>query len=179
MPVVTAAIPSLDLPKAKLPRHIAIIMDGNGRWAQRQGLPRIEGHRRGALSVRRVTEECSRLGIEQLTLYCLSSENWKRPREELDFLMHLLQQYMVEERARIMEHNLRVAIIGRREGLPEGVLRDMDATVALSAANTGLRLCLAINYGGRAEVADAVRAIARQVAEGRLPPEAIGDHTAH
>jgi undecaprenyl diphosphate synthase len=177
MPVVTAAIPSLDLPKAKLPRHIAIIMDGNGRWAQRQGLPRIEGHRRGALSVRRVTEECSRLGIEQLTLYCLSSENWKRPREELDFLMHLLQQYMVEERARIMEHNLRVAIIGRREGLPEGVLRDMDATVALSAANTGLRLCLAINYGGRAEVADALRAIARQVAEGRLPPEAIGEAT--
>jgi undecaprenyl diphosphate synthase len=152
-------------------------MDGNGRWAQRQGLPRIEGHRRGVLSVRRVTEECGRLGIEQLTLYCLSSENWKRPRVELDFLMHLLQQYMVEERTRIMQHNVRVAIIGRREGLPEGVLRDMDATVAMSAANTGLRLCLAINYGGRAEVADAVRAIARQVGERRLPPETIDEAT--
>ena len=98
----------LDVPPAARPRHIAIIMDGNGRWAQRQGLPRIEGHRRGVASVRRTTEECARLGIEQLTLYCLSSENWKRPPDELDFLMHLLEQYMIEERSTIMEQNISV-----------------------------------------------------------------------
>jgi len=88
-----AACPLADVPVEKRPRHIAVIMDGNGRWAQRQGLPRIEGHRRGVASVRAVTEECARLKIEQLTLFCLSSENWKRPQAELDFLMHLLEQY--------------------------------------------------------------------------------------
>ncbi len=93
---------SVGLDAAKLPRHIAIIMDGNGRWAQAQGKERVEGHARGAQSVDEVTEECCRLGIEQLTLYCLSSENWKRPQNELDFLMHLLEQYMIEERATIM-----------------------------------------------------------------------------
>ena len=107
------------------------------------GLPRIEGHRAGVTSVRRVTEESARLGIGQLTLYCLSSENWKRPAEELDFLMRLLQQYLVEERPRIMEHNIRVKWIGRREGLPEVALRELDETVAIAAANTGLRVCLA------------------------------------
>ena len=98
-----------DVPREKLPRHIAVIMDGNGRWAGSRGLPRVEGHRAGVTSVRRVTEECSRLGIEQLTLYCLSSENWKRPAEELDFLLELLQKYLVEERPRIMEHNIQAA----------------------------------------------------------------------
>jgi undecaprenyl diphosphate synthase len=176
-PRETVTIPGLDVPRHKLPRHIAIIMDGNGRWAQRQGLPRIEGHQRGAMRVRCVTEECARLGIGQLTLYCLSSENWKRPRLELDFLMHLLRQYMVQERSVIMEHNIRVSIIGRREGLPEEVLRDMDATVALSAGNTGLRLCLAINYGGRGELVDAVRSIAGQVCQGALRPDAIDERT--
>jgi undecaprenyl diphosphate synthase len=173
----TAKLPSLDIPPEKLPRHVAIIMDGNGRWAQRQGLPRIEGHRRGALSVRRVTEECARLGIEQLTLYCFSSENWKRPPQELDFLMHLLQQYMIEERSGILQHNLRVCVIGRRDGLPAEVLREIDTTVALSAANTGLRLCLAINYGGRGELVDAVRSIAHDVRQGKLQPEQITEDT--
>src|SRR5918997_1986318 len=113
---LTAAIPDAlaAVPRERWPRHIAIIMDGNGRWAQRRGLPRIEGHRRGVASVRRITEECARLNIDQLTLYCLSSENWKRPQHELDFLMHLLEQYMIEERTTIMEQNVRVAVIGRR-----------------------------------------------------------------
>ena len=102
-----------------MPRHIAIIMDGNGRWARRQGLPRIEGHRRGASVVRRITEECARLGIQQLTLYCLSSENWKRPAEEIAFLMQLLEHYMVGERSLIMEQNIRVSVIGRRDGIFE------------------------------------------------------------
>jgi undecaprenyl diphosphate synthase len=162
---------------ANLPRHVAIIMDGNGRWAEQRGLPRIEGHRHGVESVRRVTEECSRLGIEQLTLYCLSSENWKRPPSELEFLLDLLQQYMIEQRSTIMEHNLQITVIGRRKGIPPETLAEMDKTVALSSANTGLRVCLAINYGGRAELVDAVRAIAADVRAGRLEPESIGEET--
>jgi undecaprenyl diphosphate synthase len=152
-------------------------MDGNGRWAQRQGLPRIEGHRRGVASVRRVTEECARLGIAQLTLYCLSSENWKRPPRELEFLMHLLEQYMIEERSTIMEQNIRVTVIGRRRDIPDAVQREMQKTIDMSAANTGLHLCLAINYGGRLELVDAVRKIADEVRAGRLAPEAIDEAT--
>ncbi len=176
-----AASVDFDVPLSKRPRHIAAIMDGNGRWAQRRGLPRIEGHRHGVASVRRTTEECTRLGIEQLTLYCLSSENWKRPAAELDFLMRLLQQYMVEERGTILRQNVRLAIIGRREGIPADVAREMDKTVEMSQENTGLRLCLAINYGARGELADAVRRIAALVKSGQLDPadvteETIGQH---
>jgi undecaprenyl diphosphate synthase len=166
-----------DVPPDRRPRHIAIIMDGNGRWAQRQGLPRIEGHRRGVASVRRTVEECARLKIEQLTLYCLSSENWKRPRHELEFLMHLLEQYMIEERSTIMSNNNRVAVIGRRDGIPDAVLAEIDKTIELSADNTGTRLCLAINYGGRAELLDAVRRIASKAKDGRLAPESLSEET--
>lgn len=176
-PATQIQTPPADLAPQKLPRHIAIIMDGNGRWAQRQGLPRIEGHRHGAASVRRTVEACARLGIEQLTLYCLSSENWKRPQLELDFLMHLLEQYLIEERASVIEHNLRLAVIGRREGLPPDVVREMETTIALSSTNTGLRVCLAINYGGRAELVDAVRQIAEEAARGALRPDQVGEQT--
>ncbi len=168
---------SFDVPPERLPRHIAIIMDGNGRWARQRGLPRIEGHRQGATSVRRVTDECARLGIEQVTLYCLSSENWKRPAEELEFLLQLLQHYLIEERPQIMEHNVRVAWIGRREGLPPEALRELDETVRLSGGNTGLCVCLAINYGARAEMVDAVRRIAAEVRDGTLDPAAITEET--
>jgi undecaprenyl diphosphate synthase len=140
-------------------------------------LPRIEGHRRGVASVRRVTEECARLGIEQLTLYCLSSENWKRPQGELDFLMHLLEQYMIEERSLIMEQNIRVTVIGRREGIPDATLAEMDKTISMTAGNGGMRLCLAINYGGRGEITDAARTIARDVAAGLLRPETIDEES--
>jgi undecaprenyl diphosphate synthase len=167
----------LEVPHEARPRHIAVIMDGNGRWAQRQGLPRIEGHRRGVASVRRVTEECARLDVEQLTLYCLSSENWKRPQRELEFLMHLLEQYMIEERSTIMEQNIRVNVIGRRSDIPEAVQREMQKTIDMSATNTGLRLCLAINYGSRLELVDAVREIAAEVKSGELAPEAIDEDT--
>jgi undecaprenyl diphosphate synthase len=166
-----------DVPAEKLPRHIAVIMDGNGRWAQQQGLPRIEGHAQGVESARRVTEECARLGIEQLTLYCLSSENWKRPQEELQFLMQLLHKYVVDQRASIMEHNIQVRLIGRRAGLPEHTLHEIDKTLEMSLGNSGLRLCMAINYGGRAELTDAVCQIARQVREGTLDPAAIDEQT--
>jgi len=171
----TAAADLLDVPADRRPRHIAVIMDGNGRWAQAQGLPRIEGHRRGVTSVRRTVEECARLGIEQLTLYCLSSENWKRPQGELDFLMRLLEQYMIEERETILGQNIQACVIGRRAGIAEPALREMDKTVEQSARNTGLRLCLAINYGARAELVDAIQHIARDVQQGRLALDAIAE----
>lgn len=165
------------LDPAKLPRHVAIIMDGNGRWAQSRGLPRIEGHRNGVTSVRRITEEGCRLGLEQLTLYCLSIENWKRPKQELDLLMALLDQFLVEERPTIMRNNVRLKVIGRREGMPAEVLARMDETIALSGGNTGMTLCLAINYGGRSELADAVRSLAEQVRSGSLETSQIDETT--
>src|SRR6478672_9402724 len=168
---------SVGLDPAALPRHIAIIMDGNGRWARAQGKERVEGHARGAKSVDEVTEECCRLGIGQLTLYCLSSENWKRPRAELDFLMALLQQYLLQERDKILRQNIRFTVIGRREGLPAEVLAEIDENERLTKANTGLTLCLAINYGARAEIVDAVRQIAGRVAREKLAVEAIDEAT--
>lgn len=159
----------------RLPRHVAVIMDGNGRWAEERGLPRHEGHRRGVKSVRATIEESCRLGIGQLTLYCLSSENWKRPQAELDFLMALLHQYLIDERAEIMEQNIRFTIIGRREGLPADVQREMDETIRLSANNTGLVLCLAINYGSRQEIVDAARTLAERVRRGELEPDDIDE----
>ena len=166
---------SVGLDPAKLPRHVAVIMDGNGRWARAQGKERVEGHARGAKSVDEVTEECCRLGIGQLTLYCLSSENWKRPKAELDFLMALLKQYLLQEREKILRQNIRFAVIGRRDGLPDEVLAEIDENARLTAANTGLTLCLAINYGSRAEIVDGVRAIAERVKRGELDPTAIDE----
>ena len=163
------------LDRTRLPRHIAIIMDGNGRWAQRHGWPRIEGHRRGVQSVRRVVEECSRLGLEQLTLYCFSSENWKRPEQELRLLMQLLEQYLIEERSELLRQNLQFAVIGRREGLGAGVLREIAGSENCTRENTGMRLCLAVNYGSRAELVDAMQRLARDVATGRLAPGDIDE----
>ena len=174
---LAAADPLADVPPARRPQHVAIIMDGNGRWAQRRHLPRIEGHRRGVASVRRTVEEAARLHLAQLTLYCLSSENWKRPQRELDFLMHLLEQYMIEERATIMRQNIAVRVIGRRDGIPPATLAEMDKTVQMSAANTGTRLCLAINYGGRGELVDVVRQIADEARSGKLDPATIDEGT--
>jgi undecaprenyl diphosphate synthase len=159
----------------RLPDHVAVIMDGNGRWARQRGLPRVEGHARGVTSVRATVEECCRLGIGHLTLYCLSSENWKRPQAELDFLMALLEQYLIQERAEIMDQNIRFRVIGRRSDLPEGVLKEIDENERLTQDNTGMGLNLAINYGGRTELIDAVRDLARQVQAGTLTPEAIDE----
>jgi undecaprenyl diphosphate synthase len=161
----------------RLPRHVAVIMDGNGRWAEQRGLPRVEGHRRGVQSVRATIEECCRLGIGQLTLYCLSVENWKRPQAEIDFLMVLLRQYLLAERAEIMDQNIRFVTIGRRSELPAEVVKEIDENVRLSRDNTGLTLCLAINYGSRTELVDAVRAVALQVQAGQLEPDNIDEIT--
>ena len=152
-------------------------MDGNGRWARALEKERVEGHARGAKSVDVVTEECCRLGIGQLTLFCLSSENWKRPKPEIDFLMALLKEYLLAERRKILEQNIRFAVIGRRNGLPAEVLDEIDENVRLTKANTGLTLCLAINYGSRGEIVDAVRAIATRAACGELPPGRIDEAT--
>ncbi|QDU20917.1 polyprenyl diphosphate synthase [Urbifossiella limnaea] len=166
---------SVGLDPAKLPRHVAVIMDGNGRWARTQGKERVEGHARGAKSVDDVTEECCRLGVGQLTLYCFSSENWKRPQPELEFLMALLKQYLLQERAKILRQNIRFAVIGRRDGLSADVLAEIDENVRLTRENTGLTLCLAINYGSRGEIVDAVKAIAGRVRRGELDPAAIDE----
>ena len=166
---------ALGLRPEQRPRHVAIIMDGNGRWAEARGLPRILGHRRGIASVRAVVEEGCRLGLEQLTLYCLSVENWKRPPRELQFLMRLLRHFLVVERAELMEQDVRLTMIGRREGLPADVLGELDRTAAETAENRGMNLCLAINYGGRTELADAARRLAEEVRDGRLDPDSIDE----
>ena len=168
-------IEAAGLDPERLPGHVAVIMDGNGRWAEERGLPRVEGHSRGVQSVRSTIEECCRLGLGQLTLYCLSVENWKRPKAELDFLMLLLHQYLMEERAEILEQNIRFTTIGRRDGLPDEVLREIDENVRLSRSNTGQTLCLAINYGARTELVDAARALAERVRRGELDPERIDE----
>jgi undecaprenyl diphosphate synthase len=163
------------LDPAKMPRHVAIIMDGNGRWAQERGLPRVEGHARGVQSVRSTIEEGVRLGLGQLTLYCLSVENWKRPQHELEFLMSLLHQYLIAERVEIMAQNICFRTIGRRSELPDNVLSEIDESVRVSRDNTGMTLCLAINYGGRTELVDAVRSLAERVSRGEIRPEAIDE----
>jgi undecaprenyl diphosphate synthase len=160
----------------RLPRHVAVIMDGNGRWAQERGGPRVEGHLRGADVVRATVTECCQLGLEQLTLYCFSAENWKRPADEVAFLMELLKQYLIDERQLLLEQNIRFTIIGRRDGIPADVQAEMDASIQQTSRNTGLILCLAINYGSRTEIVDAVRKLAQEVAAGNLKPDDIQDH---
>jgi undecaprenyl diphosphate synthase len=159
----------------QLPRHVAIIMDGNGRWAQARGMVRIMGHRQGIQSVRAVVEEGCRLGLEQLTLFCLSIENWKRPPRELQFLMRLLRHFLRIERRELMEQNVRLTMIGRREGLPPDVLREFDRTARLTADNSGMTLCLAVNYGARTEIADAARRLADDVRAGTLGLEQVDE----
>ncbi len=168
---------ALDVPPDRLPRHIAIIMDGNGRWAQERNQPRIAGHRAGARSVRDIVLECSRLGIRCLTLYSFSMENWKRPHNEVDALMELCMEYLVKERDELIENNIRFLQIGRREGLPAPLLEELDQTIAISSRCTGLTLCLALNYSSRTEITDAMQAIAADVKAGRLEPHDIDQNT--
>ena len=165
---VAAARAALGVRDERIPRSVAIIMDGNGRWARQRGLPRTAGHVEGANNVRRVVTEAAKLGLDALTLYSFSIENWSRPADEVNALMHLYAEYLRRERVTVMDHNIRLRHLGRREGLPDSVLRELDESLACSASNTGMYLCLALNYGSRAEITDAVRALARDVAEGSL-----------
>ena len=150
----------LDL--SQLPRHVAVIMDGNGRWAQRRHLPRMAGHKAGTETARTTIETCARLKIEALTLYAFSVENWRRPKAETDFLMQLLQEYLRQEMPLIQKNNIRMRFLGRADDLPEGVRRDTREAEAETAHNTGTVLCVALNYGGRAEIVDAVNRILQE-----------------
>jgi undecaprenyl diphosphate synthase len=172
-----AAAAVLDVPPETRPRHIAIIMDGNGRWAVRRQLPRIAGHKSGAKAVRDIVIECARLGVKALTLYSFSLENWKRPDAEVAALMNLYVEYLIKERQELLDNNVRFVQIGRREGLPESVLAEMDRTIEVTRGCTGLTLALALNYGSRAEITDAVRRIAAEVKAGRLATEQITEQT--
>jgi len=171
-----------DIPDNRVPRHIAVIMDGNGRWAVRRGLERIRGHQQGAKAVRSVLTECARLrsehgGPDYLTLYSFSLENWKRPLDEVGFLMQMYIEYLRQERATMMENNIRFAQIGRLENLPEPVLDEVNITLEQTRANTGLTLVLALNYSSRAEITDAVRHIAEKVRGGELCASDIDEST--
>jgi undecaprenyl diphosphate synthase len=156
-----------------IPRHIAIIMDGNGRWANARGLPRAEGHRAGAKSVKAAVDTCRQLGVEYLTLYAFSSENWKRPKKEVDSLMDLLEKFLREKLPDMLKQNVRFHSIGRHDLLPEKCRKQIEQATNDTQHNTGLNLVLALSYGSREEITDAARAIATKAAAGELDPADI------
>jgi undecaprenyl diphosphate synthase len=156
-----------------IPRHIAVIMDGNGRWAKERGLPRREGHRAGAESVREVTDACIDLGVEYLTLYAFSSENWNRPQAEIKALMELLDRFLSEKAKDLKKQNIRLLAIGQLDRLPEKTRRLLERLSAETAHHTALTLVLALSYGAREEIVSAARALAADAAAGKLKPEAI------
>jgi len=158
-----------------LPRHVAIIMDGNGRWAQERGWPRLKGHEQGAQSVQECLNACLEVGVEYLTLYAFSSENWKRPVIEVKGLMFLLEQYLGSKIEEMKKNGIRFSAIGRLEGLPKSVQERLHKAIAATADNKQLTLTLALNYGSRYEIVDALKAIADQVALGKLDPESINE----
>jgi undecaprenyl diphosphate synthase len=156
-----------------LPRHLGIIMDGNGRWAENRGQPRLEGHRAGSDSVRDITRASRELGIEALTLYAFSSQNWSRPASEVAGLMQLLREFLIDERAEILDNSIRLDAIGDVERLPPLVKEPLDELRAVSAGHRGMTLTLALSYGGRESIARAVRAAARDAIAGTLRPDEI------
>lgn len=162
-----------DVHPSRIPRHIAIIMDGNGRWAKQRGFPRIFGHYNGARSVREVVTACGRIGVEYITLYSFSLENWKRPPEEVEGLMDLCIRYLTGEEEEMKRSGLRFRMIGEREGLPAPVLDAVDRVTNATATNSRCTLCLAINYGSRSEITGAARWLAKEAAAGRLDPDSI------
>jgi undecaprenyl diphosphate synthase len=159
----------------RTPKHVAIIMDGNGRWAEERGLSRIRGHWAGVDSIREVVRAAGELGISYLTLYSFSVDNWKRPRREVSSLMGLLKRFLKKEEADLNRNNVRLRVIGRIEGLPEDVQSAIEKAVKGTAANTGLTLVLALNYGARSEIADAVRDLCAKSARGELRPQDVDE----
>jgi len=162
----------------RLPRHIAVIMDGNGRWAASRGLPRVDGHKAGAASVREIVEASARLGIGYLTLFAFSSENWKRPSQEVARLWRLLREKLTEEDSLLVKNDLRLRVIGRRRGIPSLVVREIERVEALTRENRRMTLVVALNYGGRDEIVDAARRILeeRRIAPGKLDEKAFAAH---
>lgn len=165
----------LGLAIEQIPRHIAIIMDGNGRWAQKKGLPRAEGHRQGGKTVEEIAQCCVDFGIESLTIYSFSMENWERPKDEVNTLMHLYAQYLVGIRSTVMKNNVKLIHLGRLTHLPAAVKKELAKTIEITSGNTGMTLALALNYGGRAEIVDATLKIAQQYKNGQLQPEDIDE----
>ncbi len=161
----------------QMPRNIAIIMDGNGRWAQRKGLPRAEGHNQGGKIVETIALHCVDLGIESLTLYSFSIENWKRPKSEINALMHLYKQYLAGIRPILMKNNVKLIHLGRVKGLPVSVQKELYETMDMTSANSGMVLALALNYSGRAEIIDATTEIARKYKNGKLALKDIDEQT--
>ena len=162
-----------------VPRSVAVIMDGNGRWAKKAGFERIRGHERGIDAVRTTVTECAKLGVQALVLYAFSEENWQRPRREIDLLFGLLKRFLTEERPTLMQNRVRLLHSGRRERLAPDILKLLDETIAHTAGNTGMQLSLAISYGGRQEIVDAVRTLAQRVQRGELSPAAIDEAAIH
>jgi undecaprenyl diphosphate synthase len=160
-------------PGLRIPGHIGVIMDGNGRWAKARGRPRTDGHVEGVKALRRLVELCIRYGVGHLTVFSFSSENWSRPKDEISFIFSLMRRFVASDLERLIANNVKVRIIGSREGLESSLLRLIDDVEDKTRGNTGLKLMVAFNYGGKAEITDAVRRIARDVAAGRLAPEAI------
>jgi undecaprenyl diphosphate synthase len=164
-------------PALRIPRHLGVIMDGNGRWARARGKPRTEGHIEGVKALRRIVELCISYGVEHLTVFSFSSENWRRPPEEISFIFGLLHRFVASDLARLVANNVKVRIIGDRDSLDASLRRLIDDVESQTAANTGLVLVVAFNYGGKAEITEATRRIARAVADGRLDPSAITERT--
>ncbi len=169
----TASPLHMALDSASLPRHVAIIMDGNGRWAQRQDLPRIEGHRQGAQSVRHVVRAAREVGVRALTLYAFSAQNWLRPPDEVAALMQLLRDYLIEERAEIMDNGIRLIAIGDVDRLPDFVRDPLEGLMRDSAGNRAMTLCLALSYGGRESILSTTRGMCELVARGALRIEEV------
>jgi undecaprenyl diphosphate synthase len=164
-------------PALRIPRHLGVIMDGNGRWARARGKPRTEGHIEGVKALRRIVELCINYGVEHLTVFSFSSENWRRPPEEISFIFGLLHRFVASDLARLVANNVKARIIGDRDSLDASLRRLIDDVENQTAANTGLVLVVAFNYGGKAEITEATRRIARAVADGRLDPSAITERT--
>ena len=165
------------VPRLRIPGHIGVIMDGNGRWAQARGRPRTDGHVAGVKALRGLVELCIRYGVGHLTVFSFSSENWSRPKDEITFIFGLLRRFVASDLERLIENNVRVRIIGERGGLETSLQRLIEDVEAKTAANTGLQLMVAFNYGGKAEIAEAVRRVARRVEQGELSADAINEKT--
>ncbi|MED1864202.1 isoprenyl transferase [Fictibacillus nanhaiensis] len=158
-----------------IPKHVAIIMDGNGRWARKRAMPRIAGHHEGMKTVRKIVKEANKIGIEVLTLYAFSTENWKRPREEVDFLMKLPGEFLNTFLPDLIKENVQVRIMGKKELLPLHTVKAVDEAINKTKSNSGLILNFALNYGSRDEITAAVKALASEVKQGRLEPSQIDD----
>jgi len=167
----------MSTPLRKVPRHVAIIMDGNGRWARERGLPRIFGHQAGIESVREIVRACGEVGIEALTLYVFSVENWERPREEVRGLMAMLRELLRKEVRELDKKNVRLMSIGHRDLLPKVVQEELERAIKSLKKNTGLVLNLALSYGGRAEIVEAARRIGEEAKEGKLDPAKLDEKT--